>query len=311
MKTKTKKKTKKDQRSAVTLNYRVKKNQDFCVTHDERVQENQLLVVTHGETVPIIMEHQRRRAGIIKMMNAQKSQIMAYITRLIGYNSFQDEKERKQKWDLAGKIFDAITKTGEIPDGYTEIAKLCIPPAMAVNTSLTQLADERKNIEKEMIDCVRSLPVCDWWIAMKGRSYLGLAIIIGESGNLSDYPNPAKLWKRFGLAVMDGVRQGGLSKTAKAEEWIEHGYCKRRRSIIWTIGDCLIKTNQDKKTGEIGKYRQLYLDRKVIEIDRLKKEQVELGLKEDDYKLIIAHRRAQRYMEKRLLLDLWNYWNGK
>ncbi len=301
-----------------TITKKKKKNQTPLTAHIENAKDhsedvpliesktNHVRNVTHYSIALELMEYQKRRSGLIKMMNAQRSQIMSYITRIVGYNSFQDEKERKQKWELAGKIFDSIVKEETPPAGQEQIASLCAIPALAVKSSLIGLAKERAQIEDEMIQRVKNLPVCDWWVSVKGRSYLGLAIIIGEAGDLSGYENPAKLWKRFGLAVMDGVRQGGLSKTAKAEEWIEHGYCPRRRSALWTIGDSLMKTN-----GADGIYKKIYDDRKEYEIKRLKQEWIEAGHTEKSFKPGHAHNRAKRFMEKRLLLDLWNKWNVK
>jgi hypothetical protein len=116
-------------------------------------------------------------------------------------------------------------------------------------------------------------------------------VIVAEAGDLNNYANPAKIWKRMGLAVFDGKRQGGLPKTASAEEWIAHGYTRKRRSLMWNIGDALIKGNRD------GEYRTLYLQRKDYEVAR-----------DPEMKPIQAHRRAQRVMEKALLRDLWVAW---
>lgn len=57
------------------------------------------------------------------------------------------------------------------------------------------------------------------------------------------------------------------------------------------LGDALIKQNQD------GAYRPMYLERKKLEI-----------LKAPDLQLIVHHKRAMRYMEKRYLRDLWRAW---
>ena len=162
---------------------------------------------------------------------------------------------------------------------------------------------------KEMERLGKSLPV---WGAfgeeIKGFGARSLSVIIGEAGDLSLYANPAKLWKRMGLAVMDGVRQGGLRKTAGAEAWIAHGYNAKRRSFMFVIGDVLVK-NQNR-------YRDLYLQRKDIE----RAKAAERGLTVAPAAKIPAkrkdefmsdghvHRRAQRYMEKRLLKELWQAW---
>lgn len=98
----------------------------------------------------------------------------------------------------------------------------------------------------------------------------------------------------MGVALVDGIRQGGLSKTASKDDWIDHGYNRQRRSRMWNIGDALIKSNRD------GRYRTIYLARKEYEITR-----------DPEMQPIKAHRRAQRYMEKRLLRDLWRAWRDE
>ena len=69
-----------------------------------------------------------------------------------------------------------------------------------------------------------------------------------------------------------------------------HGYNPKRRSIMWNVGVCLIKQND-------GKYRQMYDDQKSYQ------------LQVNELTKLHAHRRAQRYMEKALLRDLWIEWN--
>lgn len=128
---------------------------------------------------------------------------------------------------------------------------------------------------------------------IRGFGPASLAVIVAEAGDLSNYATKSKLWKRMGVAVMGAVRQGGLPKNASAESWIEHGYDRQRRSRLWNIGDALIKGNR------AGKYRQCYLKRKEYELAR-----------DPEMKPIKAHRRAQRYMEKRLLRDLWQAWRA-
>jgi hypothetical protein len=162
---------------------------------------------------------------------------------------------------------------------------------------------------KEMERLARLLPAWEGFgEGVKGFGARSLAVIVGEAGDLSHYTNPAKLWKRMGLAVMAGLRQGGLRKSASAEEWIAHGYSARRRSFMWVIGDGLIKYQ--------SAYREVYLARK--EIERAKA--IAAGLTVAPAAKIPAkrkaefmsdghvHRRAQRYMEKRLLRDLWRSW---
>jgi len=62
---------------------------------------------------------------------------------------------------------------------------------------------------------------------------------------------------------------------------------------MFCLGDAMIK-----QTRKDNPYRTIYLERKELE-----------KTKDADARPIVHHRRAQRYMEKRMLLDLWEAWN--
>lgn len=186
------------------------------------------------------------------------------------------------------------------------------------------------NAEKAMRKLARQLPVWEWAKDIRGFSDLGLAIIVAEAGNLADYPKKGHLWKRLGVAVIgsgdgdDDVRQGGLAKTARAEDWITHGYSRNRRSRMWVIGEGLVKNG--------AHYREIYLDRLATEHAKTRAEglipatstaqtveswaarnlpPLEKVSKIDPKQHRSAGhmaRRAQRYMEKQLLRDLWVAW---
>lgn len=168
---------------------------------------------------------------------------------------------------------------------------------------------EEKAAEKAMIRLAKSLPVYDRFCSnINGFGALGLAIIVGEAGNLSGYPNKSKLFKRMGVALVDGIRQGGLSKTATSEEWIKHGYVRDRRARLYTIGDSLIKKQNP--------YREFYLKRKEYEREIAEAQGLIVAPAADipakerkKYKSLgHIHKSAQRIMEKRLLRDLWQAW---
>jgi hypothetical protein len=150
-----------------------------------------------------------------------------------------------------------------------------------------QLAGHRKTAEKRIEQLAQQLPVWPWAKAIRGVGALSLGQIIGECGDLSGYANPAKVWKRMGLAVINGGRQ----RRVAGEEALDHGYSPRRRAVMWNLGECLVKQNQE------GEYRTLYLARKEVERAKL-----------PDAPQAHVHNRAKRYMEKRFLRDLWSAW---
>jgi hypothetical protein len=142
-------------------------------------------------------------------------------------------------------------------------------------------------LEKQITKLVRQLPAWQQWgEGVRGFGEMSMAAIVGEAGDLHDFANPAKLWKYMGMALIDGERQ---RKCADKEKAIRHGYCPRRRSVMFVIGDCLIRSG--------GEYKALYDERKVYEQQ-----------KAPELAPIVHHRRAKRYMEKRLLRNLWRAW---
>jgi hypothetical protein len=164
-----------------------------------------------------------------------------------------------------------------------------VSPVLAVH--LKSLQDAQKPYDKAIEKLAKQLPVYPWAEAVRGCGPLMLGLIIGETGDLANYANPAKIWKRMGLAVMpDGKRQ----RRVTGEEAIEHGYNAQRRSLMFNLGDCFIKVGGD------GPYRALYDQRKALELERLPADaKGRQGW---------AHARASRYVQKRFLVHLWEAW---
>ena len=218
----------------------------------------------------------------------------------------------------ADELYKALG-TGENP-----LDRIAFGATMDLMTARKQLELRRKKEEKRLIALVNQLPVNHFVESICGLGQLGVAQILGEAGDIDNYANPAKLWKRFGLAVIGTERQ----RRVKGPAAIEHGYSPRRRAIMYSIGDSLLKKQ--------NQYRDLYLQRLSIEHQKALDEGLipvtvtsatvkswqQRGLppltKVTDKKLnpdqnrtaMHLHRRAQRYIEKRLLRDLWNFWRG-
>lgn len=152
------------------------------------------------------------------------------------------------------------------------------------------LARSRKPLEKRMEAMARELPVWHWAEGVRGFGALGLAQIVGECGDLANYDGPAKVWKRMGLAVIDGERQ---RKHTNADEALAHGYNPQRRSIMYVIADSLMKGNRD------GEYRTYYLAEKERQREKL-----------PDAPAAHIDNRARRHLAKRLLRDLWRAWRA-
>jgi hypothetical protein len=222
----------------------------------------------------------RQRVFAMEMRKRVNLALGAFLRLQLGWSLEKPEAERKKIVKAAAALLkkNAVSEWRELIDA----TKAAAEPMVSV---------ERKAL-KHMELLAISLPI---WPAfgrdIRGFGAASLAVIVGEAGDLANYSNPAKLWKRMGLAVLGGIRQGGLPKGSAAEDWIAHGYSAQRRSLMWNIGVALIKGNRN------GSYRALYLERKRYEKER-----------DPKLKPLIAHRRAQRYMEKRLLKNLWQAW---
>lgn len=235
------------------------------------------------------------------------------------------ESERKEVNNEAAEI----VKSALAGKGESIVPKQLVQELEMINYAIEPIAEFRANVEDEMKSIAKTLPVW-WWVdEISGFGPMGLAVIVGEAGNLSNYPKKGHLWKRFGLAPYKGKAastwrmSGGLS----AEDWTELGYSPNRRAEIYSVvADPIIKKQ--------SRYRQLYLGRLAHEHAKALKEglipatgnksTVESWARRDLPELTLVkkfegakHRgaahldfRANRYMTKILLRDLHNVWKG-
>jgi len=189
-----------------------------------------------------------------------------------------------------GHALSATQTPAEHP--LAQAAAIGLGPLLSARDKITAAKKQQDQMLRKM---ARRLPIWSWAAQVPGFGDGNLAYLIGEAGDLSAYDNPAKLWKRFGLAVMepvDGgprVRQGAPGEGATAEDWTRHGYCPRRRSVAWNLASCLIRAGSPD-------YKRFYNERKEYERPRVESDRH-------------AHNRALRWMTKRLLKDLWVAWD--
>lgn len=230
--------------------------------------------------------HKSDRFAIKQQSRADRSLEAFVVFDVIGLRRDADEPTRKKTWLTAKKII------GEAIQGASEDLKPTASPisGMVAATRAGRAGFDRVRAthEKAMVKEVKQLPITAWATGVKGLGLLSLARIIGEAGDPANYPDKSKLWKRMGLAVLGGNRQGNPGKGASADDWIAHGYNAERRSVMFIVGENLIRAKSPR-------YYPVYLQRKEYEAAR--------GLSK-----IHAHNRAKRYIEKKLLADLWRAW---
>lgn len=251
----------------------------------------------------IVFLHRQRNFA----MGQRKRAVLAmgaFLRTVLGWRADLPEAERRQ---IAAMSAAWLKGNGEGAD-WAAFAPM-IDASRAATAPWDAIEGEST---RRMEKLARSLPVWPaWGEAQRGFGARSLAVIVGEAGNLSVYANKSKLWKRMGLAVIDGLRQGAPGAGASAEDWMVHGYNPMRRSAMFVIGDALVKQGAE--------YRAVYLARKAYERQRfeaagfivLPAARITRALKATSVSEGHIHARAQRYMEKRLLRDLWQAWNGR
>ncbi len=262
-----------------------------------------------------IKETHRKRQDLLRAELRLGNHIEAVYRRFTGLKQLERARLRKKASNGEGQIEGADRVQSADPDDDTanggdqmssDTHSGAVPADLAAFLASDAVAhawcaelyagrdlysNARKPYEKRLERLAKELPVWPWVESVRGFGALGLAQIVAECGDLDNYANPAKVWKRMGLAVMpDGTRQ---RKVADAEQAIEHGYSPQRRSLMYVLADSLIKTN-----GE-GEFRTYYLAEKERQREKL-----------PDAPQAHIHNRALRHMAKRLLRELWRAWTA-
>jgi len=227
--------------------------------------------------------------------------------------------------DVANALYKVILKGGDHSLRDTQAFRVSPLVALAVVEPLLTARDgleaNRKEQEKKVAKLAKQLPHWDWIETVIGVGPLSYGQLIAETGDLTNYDNPAKVWKRLGLAVIHGERQ---RRVKDADLALEHGYSPARRSMMWNIGQCLMKAG--------GEYRQVYLDRMTFEHGKALAEGLipatttKATIESWENRGLPAltkvskidktcrgaghmHNRSTRYMEKRFIKHLWRIWN--
>lgn len=234
-----------------------------------------------------------RRARFVQRQRVALGNAFLAFVRLevLGVSSFSPEAERAR----AAKVSAGIRKqlaSGQPPstpgvaigpDLAAELTGLWL----ATEASTVQLERIERGYRKEMARLAAGLPGSAFVAGLKGFALPGFALLLGEVGEPGAYANPAKVWKRLGLAVIDGKRQTRHCDAVLAEL---HGYCPSRRSVSWVVFDSLFRHQR-----EGDRYRAVYDAAKAAYLER-------------GWTRLHAHKAAKRKAEKVFVLDLWRAW---
>lgn len=245
-----------------------------------------------------LAELQVRRKFFINAINRQKNAAAALVRRALNFDPNSDDKTREAIRGKAAKI-TAKAMSGKGCDIHGLEADIEV-----ILQSIEPLELVRTAVELEMKKITRKLTVwTSWGKSVRGLGELGLSVIIAETGDLANYSNPAKVWKRLGLAPF---QKGTLTMAAAtwrskggltAEDWTSYGYSPRRRAEIHScVGDPLFRH----QTMASGIYRVIYDKRRA-----------HTATTHADWTKAHSHNDALRIMTKQLLADLWCAWNGR
>ncbi|MGN6518691.1 MAG: hypothetical protein ACTHK2_04615 [Dokdonella sp.] len=253
--------------------------------HHRRDTLDRFARVAEPSLIATIRELHRVREFNLRGAGDMTRRVKSVCRRAAGLTPLDTGADKKAKEAMADAAFKAL-QVGELAG----LAMTVLPIASVALDAQASFEKAAKGTERMLAKLALQTPGAEFVASVSGFGALGLSQIIGEAGDLSNYAGPAKLWKRMGLGLIStGERQRCFTDAAKT---IEAGYSPRRRSIMFVIGDSLLKKQ--------GPYRDLYLRRKLYEQQ-----------KKPDGTKMLWHRRAQRYMEKRLLRDLWRAWRSE
>lgn len=273
-----------------------------------------------GSPIAALMEMQTLRRHCIRSQSRCDRSIEALIARSFGYHTGLPDAERKKIFKVARSLRGTVeinAKAGR-PTSDPRIPTQVVHIIETSYVARAQWDRMRANIEHQMALTARQLAIWPWVKAVPGVAELGLAVIVAEAGDVGTYSGPGKLWKRLGLACIDGIRQGrvpaDLPREQRAEAWKRRGYNPARRAEVWVFLDDVMFRSQwrgerdedgksPQKTGKpvavpahaVGPYGEVYGERKAWNLAR--------GLP-----LNHADKEARRFMAKRFLRELWVAW---
>ena len=280
----------------------------YSAGSDEGASGNLPPMVDAPSVAPIIGEivaTVRRRRWAIDQRMAMTNRTLALIrTAYLGFSTNMSEAERTR----IAKESAALYKAALDGNGDAALVDVVVSNAAAVAT----FDDYQKAQEKALTKLVKALPVYEWATGVRGLGDVSLGVIVGEAGDIGRFSNPAKLWKRMGVGLVGDNRQGNPGANASADDWIAHGYNKKRRSVMWNIGVSLLRSQSGEQPGP---YRIVYDAKKADYSERVEATAdlpAKIGnrLNPEKWTPGRAHNAAQRYMEKRLLRNLWQAWRA-
>lgn len=289
-----------------------------------------LRIVTPSASAAVIAEITQLWRMRQRWHRAEKSLILqgkAICRSFLAIDDLHSENEKAREKAqtavkvAANKLFDSA-RAGEAVDPNVAVA--IAPFLMSIDATFEP---QRAALERRLRKLAEALPIWKSWGAdIRGFGALSLAAIVGEAGDVGSFSNPAKLWKRMGLAVIGGERQ---RKKSGAEDALAHGFNPSRRAVMWNIGGGLIGGMGHGPRPRVGEdiearedwtaYQKMFV--RVIRGELLKVSDTwdgsehtrpNVGRNGEVFESYSSHvaARAKRRVEKQFLVDLLIAWKA-
>lgn len=259
----------------------------------------------NAETVAEIVQLHRLRQDMIRAQTKLSLQGQAALRFMFQRDEDFASDEAKEK---ARKRNESLYRQ-VAADPTHELYGFVAPYLLAAEP----LEAQRAVYEKALVKAAKRLPVYEWVKGVKGFGDISFATIVGECGDIGTYKSVSAVWKRLGLAVINGKRQGAPGEGATKEDWIEHGYNKQRRSVSYVAREHVIggmgkwRPAMGSSLEDATYYQRVYAERARYEAEKLGLPVTESDKGKESYKKHVAMR-AHRYVEKRLLKHLYIEW---
>jgi hypothetical protein len=257
------------------------------------------------DIVSVIRARHRKRQYALRIQQQVDRALESFVRRNYTEWALDLSEAERAKINREVQRLIASARKGE---GDAEIINLVGP----TDKSREPWDTIREAREKEMKHLARRLPVWPWVEAIRGAGDLGLATIVAETGSLSNYANPAKVWKRLGFAPYDGragstwKRESWRDRTLTKEEWIANPYSGKRYAMMYQIALWLRNAQwigadktEDGEGKPNGSYGEVYAARRA-----------HTALTHPDWSKMHSDKDALRYMFKRFVRNLWSAWRA-
>lgn len=195
------------------------------------------------------------------------------------------------------RVLKAVRSGADPEDGDVKLYTNIEPMVLAAEPTRRAFEAERKQ-RRRMAEklVVASLPAWKRLEHIRGLSAWGLAVIVGEAGDIGRYPGCRHLYKRLGLAP-DACYPVGEKKTGRKIPRNTRG------RVMGVIADPLMRAQwrgakDEAPAHAIGPYGAVYGRAKRAAIAR-------------EFIPVHAEKLARRVMTKALLHDVHRAWHGK